>query len=86
MSTVTIGAYRPGRNSIGLGDPVRCRPTHGRPFTGTVLAIRADESTGAVLETTVVEGANRRRSVRTLRPEGISRVAKSSHEPPPSRR
>jgi len=83
MSIVTVGAYRSGRNNIALGDPVRCRPTHGRRFTGTVLAIRADESTGAVLEVTVVGCANGRRSVRTLRPEGISRVAKTRHEAPP---
>ena len=83
MSTVPLTAWRPGRNFIRLGDPVRCRPPYGRPFIGTVLAIGADESTGAVVEVTVVGGANGRRAVRTLRPGCIRRVAKTRHEPPP---
>jgi hypothetical protein len=87
MSTVTLTAYKPGRNFIRLGDSVRCFLLHGRPFTGTIPAIGADGSNGAVVEVDVIGGPKGRpRSLRTLRPEGIARVAKTRHEAPPGRR
>ena len=53
---IDVDEYRPGRNFIRIGDPVRCRPLVGGPFDATVRRIRVDEKTGEAREVEVVGG------------------------------
>lgn len=77
MSTVEVDSFRPGRNFIRVGDPVRCTPVHGRAFEATVVRIRADAESGEVVEIDVVGGPKgRARAIRTVRPERIARRAR----------
>ncbi len=71
-----VGEFRPGRNFIRIGDPVRCRPLVGGPFDATVRRIRVDEETGEAKEVEVVGGRpGHPVAIRTLAPTQIQRRA-----------
>ena len=71
-----VGEFRPGRNFIRIGDPVRCRPLVGGPFDATVRRIRVNEETGEAREVEVVGGRpGHPVAIRTLPPTRIQRRA-----------
>lgn len=71
-----VGEFRPGRNFVRIGDPVRCRPLVGRPFEATVRRIRVDQETGEAKEIEVVGGCpGHPIAIRTLPPARIQRRA-----------
>jgi hypothetical protein len=73
---IDVDEYRPGRNFIRIGDPVRCRPLVGGPFDATVRRIRVDEVTGEAKEVEVVGGRpGHPVAIRTLAPTRIQRRA-----------
>jgi hypothetical protein len=73
---IDVGEFRPGRNFIRIGDPVRCRPLVGRPFEATVRRIRVDQETGEAKEIEVVGGRpGHPLAIRTLPPARIQRRA-----------
>jgi hypothetical protein len=71
-----VGEFRPGRNFIRIGDPVRCRPPVSGPFNATVRRIRVDEETGEAREVEVVGGRpGHPVAIHTLPPTRIQRRA-----------
>ena len=73
---VELTEYRPGRNIIHIGDPVRVRPPHAR--TSFKSKVRRITMTPGGLEVEVVDP--RFGHIRTVRPECITRLAVSRHQ------
>lgn len=78
MSYTTLTEYRPNRNFIRPGDPVKCRPPAGGVFRAHVTRILVHEQSGNIEIEVVRDGDHRQ--IRTLRPERVQRLAKSKHE------
>ena len=73
---VEVPLYRPNRNFVRVGDPVRVEPRVGKPFEARVLRILADRESGEVREVEVVGSrGDHPLAIRTVVPSCVHRRA-----------
>lgn len=71
---VDVADYRMTTHwTLKVGDLVKCKPLSGNKFMAEVTKIRTNDDTGDLIEIEVVGGKGKTRSVRTFRPERISK-------------